>query len=140
MRGTGPIRLIPATRYRFIVVADDTDAWEVRPGRLADVAPTILDLLDLPTPARDDRGIIAWAGSYPRHPHPAQARSVDKSNRRGATLYTSIVDIWAREILDSRANPTVEVDVGFGGRELRPGRSSVRSIHRSPGGIGTSRR
>ena len=36
----------------FIVVADDTDAWEVRPGRLADVAPTILDLLDLPRQQR----------------------------------------------------------------------------------------
>jgi enolase len=44
-------------------------------------------------------------------------------------LYTSIVDIWAREILDSRANPTVEVDVvladGSFGRAAVPSGAST---------------
>ena len=30
---------------------------------------------------------------------------------------TMIESVWAREVLDSRGNPTVEVDVGFGGRK-----------------------
>ncbi|HHT70768.1 MAG TPA: 2,3-bisphosphoglycerate-independent phosphoglycerate mutase [Firmicutes bacterium] len=49
--GNRPHTAHSCNQVPFIVVADDTDAWEVRPGRLADVAPTILDLLDLPTPA-----------------------------------------------------------------------------------------
>lgn len=32
-------------------------------------------------------------------------------NRKGETMYTAIIDVKAREILDSRGNPTVEVDV-----------------------------
>ncbi|MFY9189604.1 MAG: phosphopyruvate hydratase, partial [bacterium] len=44
-------------------------------------------------------------------------------------MYTSIVDIWAREILDSRANPTVEVDVvladGSFGRAAVPSGAST---------------
>jgi enolase len=44
-------------------------------------------------------------------------------------LYTTIVDIWAREILDSRANPTVEVDVvladGSFGRAAVPSGAST---------------
>ncbi|NLG87561.1 MAG: 2,3-bisphosphoglycerate-independent phosphoglycerate mutase [Firmicutes bacterium] len=34
----------------FIMVAEQAIGWQVCPGRLADVAPTILDLLDLPKP------------------------------------------------------------------------------------------
>jgi 2,3-bisphosphoglycerate-independent phosphoglycerate mutase len=34
----------------FIVAAEQATDWQVRPGRLADVAPTILDLLNLPKP------------------------------------------------------------------------------------------
>lgn len=49
--GNRPHTAHSCNQVPFMVVADDTDAWEVRPGRLADVAPTILDLLDLPTPA-----------------------------------------------------------------------------------------
>ena len=44
---------------------------------------------------------------------------------------TAIVDIHAREILDSRGNPTVEVDVrlesGAFGRAAVPSRSSTAS-------------
>lgn len=44
-------------------------------------------------------------------------------------MYTTIVDIWAREILDSRANPTVEVDVvladGSFGRAAVPSGAST---------------
>ena len=32
---------------------------------------------------------------------------------------TAIIDIFAREILDSRGNPTVEVDVTLGGLHRR---------------------
>ncbi|MDK2927665.1 MAG: 2,3-bisphosphoglycerate-independent phosphoglycerate mutase [Bacillota bacterium] len=35
----------------FILVTPEPAAWGVRPGRLADVAPTILELLGLPRPA-----------------------------------------------------------------------------------------
>ncbi|NLG87562.1 MAG: phosphopyruvate hydratase [Firmicutes bacterium] len=44
-------------------------------------------------------------------------------------MFTTIVDIWAREILDSRANPTVEVDVtledGSFGRAAVPSGAST---------------
>jgi enolase len=47
----------------------------------------------------------------------------------GATLFTTIVDIWAREVLDSRGNPTVEVDVtledGSVGRAAVPSGAST---------------
>ena len=39
---------------------------------------------------------------------------------------TAIIDIHAREILDSRGNPTVEVDCLL----LRPGRGAERRIDR----------
>ena len=37
---------------------------------------------------------------------------------------TVINDIFAREIIDSRGNPTVEVEVGIGKRSLRQSRST----------------
>src|ERR1700740_1426900 len=40
-----------------------------------------------------------------------QATSIQSSNKSGKPLMTAIVDIIGREILDSRGNPTVEVDV-----------------------------
>src|ERR1700747_3354422 len=40
-----------------------------------------------------------------------QATSIQSSNKSGEPSMTAIVDIIGREILDSRGNPTVEVDV-----------------------------
>lgn len=48
--GNRPHTAHSCNRVPFIVVADGIDTWKVRPGRLADVAPTILDLLNLPKP------------------------------------------------------------------------------------------
>ena len=45
---------------------------------------------------------------------------------------TGIAAIHAREILDSRGNPTVEVDVTLQGRRLRPRGSAVGRIDRRP--------
>jgi enolase len=45
---------------------------------------------------------------------------------------TAIVDIRAREILDSRGNPTVEVDVELERRLLRPRSRSLRRLDRRP--------
>ena len=53
---------------------------------------------------------------------------------------SSIVDIHARQILDSRGNPTVEVDVRTGRRLVRPRRGSQRRQHRRPRSLGTARR
>ena len=39
-----------------------------------------------------------------------------------------IVEIHAREILDSRGNPTVEVEVSYRIRRIRPCRRSERRI------------
>ena len=52
---------------------------------------------------------------------------------------SEIVDVYAREILDSRGNPTVEVDVILETGTL--GRSQVPSgaFHRRKGGIRTPR-
>ena len=43
---------------------------------------------------------------------------------------TAIVDILAREILDSRGNPTVEVEVAAGRRLARPRRGAVGRLDR----------
>ena len=43
---------------------------------------------------------------------------------------TAIIDIAGREILDSRGNPTVEVDVTLEDGSLRPRRRSVRRLDR----------
>ncbi len=43
---------------------------------------------------------------------------------------TAIVNIIGREILDSRGNPTVEVDVRAGRRLAGPRRGSVGRFHR----------
>ena len=54
--------------------------------------------------------------------HPASETSF---NRKEQTLMSAIVDIQAREILDSRGNPTVEVDVVL--EDGSVGRASVPS-------------
>ena len=41
-----------------------------------------------------------------------------------------IVDVLGREILDSRGNPTVEVEVYLEGRRHGPCRCSLRRFHR----------
>ena len=43
---------------------------------------------------------------------------------------STIVDVIAREILDSRGNPTVEVDVYLEDAGDRPGGGSLRRFHR----------
>ena len=43
---------------------------------------------------------------------------------------TAIIDIIGREILDSRGNPTVEVDVVLEDGSLRPRRGAVRRLDR----------
>ena len=43
---------------------------------------------------------------------------------------TAIVDITGREILDSRGNPTIEVDVRLEDGSLGPRRGSIRRLHR----------
>ena len=53
---------------------------------------------------------------------------------------TAIIDIHAREILDSRGNPTIEVDVTLEDGSHGPRRRSVRRLDRRPRGGGTSRR
>ena len=45
---------------------------------------------------------------------------------------TAIVDIHARQILDSRGNPTVEVDVTLEDGSHGPRRGSVRRVDRRP--------
>ena len=42
----------------------------------------------------------------------------------------AIADVIAREILDSRGNPTVEVDVVLDSGAHRPRRGAVRRLHR----------
>ena len=43
---------------------------------------------------------------------------------------STIVDVFAREILDSRGNPTVEVDVVTESGILGQGGRAVRRLHR----------
>ena len=43
---------------------------------------------------------------------------------------TAIIDILGREILDSRGNPTVEVDVHAGKRRFGPRRRALGRLHR----------
>ena len=43
---------------------------------------------------------------------------------------TAIATVVGREILDSRGNPTVEVDVVLDERRLRPRRGAVRRLDR----------
>ena len=45
---------------------------------------------------------------------------------------TAIIDIIGREILDSRGNPTVEVDVVLEDGCARPRRGAVGRLHRRP--------
>ena len=53
---------------------------------------------------------------------------------------TAIIDILAREILDSRGNPTVEVDVTLEDGSHGPRRRSLRRLDRRPRGRRTARR
>jgi enolase len=45
---------------------------------------------------------------------------------------TAIIDIAARQILDSRGNPTVEVDVVLEDEIVRPRRRALGRVHRRP--------
>ena len=53
---------------------------------------------------------------------------------------TAIIDIIGREILDSRGNPTVEVDVMLEDGSLRPRRGAVRRLDRRARGGRAARR
>ena len=63
-----------------------------------------------------------------------------RSIQPGRRAMTAIVDIIAREILDSRGNPTVEVDVRAGGRLARPRRRAVGRLDRRARGGRAARR
>ncbi len=52
---------------------------------------------------------------------------------------SSIIDIQGRQILDSRGNPTVEVDVDSGRRLVRPRRRAQRRQHRRARSLGAAR-
>jgi len=49
---------------------------------------------------------------------------------------STIVDIHARQILDSRGNPTIEVDVSLADGRVRPRRPCPPGEHRGPRGLG----
>ena len=53
---------------------------------------------------------------------------------------TTIIDVTARQILDSRGNPTVEVEVELESRRRRPRRRALRRLHRRARGRGAARR
>lgn len=50
----------------------------------------------------------------------------------------SIIDVYAREVLDSRGNPTVEVEVTTESRRFRTRDRSIRRIHRRKRSTGTA--
>ena len=52
---------------------------------------------------------------------------------------TTICEVRARQILDSRGNPTVEADVGLTGRSGRPRRGPLGGIDRHARGRGVAR-
>ena len=51
-----------------------------------------------------------------------------------------IIAIHGRQILDSRGNPTIEVDVDLGRRLVRPRRGAQRRQHRRARSLGAARR
>ena len=51
-----------------------------------------------------------------------------------------IKKVWAREILDSRGNPTVEVDVVLDNGVLGRAGGAFRGVNRRERGPGTARR
>ena len=85
-------------------------------------------------------GSVDWspsrfAANLPRHPN---YKSLDSARHvrmiAARNMDTSIAEIRAREILDSRGNPTVEVDVGSraarsAARRCRAARAPVNTKH-----------
>jgi len=51
-----------------------------------------------------------------------------------------IIGVLAREVLDSRGNPTVEVEVYLDSGAMGQGPGSFRRFHRQAGGGGIARR
>ena len=69
----------------------------------------------------------------------SRAESRTRSARARSLLMTTIDSVFAREILDSRGNPTVEVEVALeGGRG--PRRRALRRVHRRARGGRAARR
>ena len=62
---------------------------------------------------------------------PADGRiRLNSSTTINQNSMSTIIDIRAREILDSRGNPTIEADVTLDSLAQRPRRGSERSVHR----------
>ena len=59
------------------------------------------------------------------HRCPEQSKGYSIRKKKGRKMFTTIIDVVAREILDSRGNPTVEVDVMLDDGSL--GRAAVPS-------------
>src|SRR5207248_3394101 len=98
--------------------------------------PRLQDFLDIAhahlLPAQHSRGAAAMPQNARRtsfSAHSSSCRSAPQRPEQAKTAMTAIVDIIGREILDSRGNPTVEVDVvledGSMGRAAVPSGAST---------------
>ena len=65
---------------------------------------------------------------------------LEKPRQEGVPPMSVIADVRAREILDSRGNPTVEVEVELDSGAHRPGGGAVGRLHRRARGGRTARR
>ena len=93
------------------------------------------------TPCRQLHNVVALrANVSDRFPLDTAARltATRWDQTREGTMST-IVDIHGRQILDSRGNPTVEVDVTLGRRLVRPRQRAQRRQHRRARSLGTAR-
>ena len=118
----GDIAVVSTFRYARIVFALilAVTIFGERPGLSSLLGIGVIVGAGLFTPA--PRGATAGPGRFP----PARPPALEGRgpNRGGVSMFT-ITDIHAREILDSRGNPTVEVDVTLEDGTL--GRAAVPS-------------
>ncbi len=70
----------------------------------------------------------------------ASSPDIPRAQSQNRSNMTEIVSIHAREILDSRGNPTVEADVVLDRRHPRPRRRPLRRLHRRARSRRTPRR
>jgi hypothetical protein len=95
-------------------------------------------------------GLMVWRFQASRRLVPrcgnsgSPGRTANSTNqyepRKDIKIMTKISTIHAREVLDSRGNPTLEAEVTLGRRQLRPRPGAFRRVHRHPRGGRAARR
>ena len=130
----GERRFVPVLARAAVAVGVAAVFMETHqdPDKAPSDGPNMVRLKDMPALLETLLAFDRLAKAAPLAPERLASGGLRAISRRSdrEQAMTAIVDIHGREILDSRGNPTVEVDVDAGERRARPRRGAVGRLDR----------